>query len=134
MKYPFIRFMNYVTAFALLVWYKLMPVKLVNKYLYTEYRKLKVLNQIINDKYTTIHYELKEPVLMVLEKHKVNHIVINIGFYLTPKVTNIKLYTTRPGILIGRQGRKIDEITYDIKKEFSPMREINITIEEVLFY
>ena len=64
-----------------------------------------------------------------LSKRLKDAAVANIVIERTAKRTNIKLYTARPGVIIGQGGKEIEVLRKDIKKEIG--EEVYIQIVEI---
>lgn len=49
----------------------------------------------------------------------------------SPRTIDLTIYTSRPGIIIGRRGGGIEELKKEIEKMIPPRLKVNITIQEV---
>ena len=70
---------------------------------------------------------IKEYVKRSLGKGRISDVVI--GY--TPVGEKIAVYTNKPGLIIGRRGEKIDELTSTLKKRFN-LDNPHIEIREII--
>lgn len=62
---------------------------------------------------------------------QINRVIIKRRFWIG-KVYKIIIYSSRPGLIIGRKGIYIDSIISELKKEFGDSIELQLIDHEVL--
>lgn len=79
-----------------------------------------------NVKFKKDEYSMKETIKKEIGKGKVSRVRIE----YTPVGEKIVISTSKPGLIIGRGGEKIDELTRILKKEYS-LENPHIEIDEI---